>query len=91
MLTGKSAAVLFSFKRVYNILCLVKQVLGQLLLIFLVNSLESLAARSEVSFHWLDCWRGPILEFWKAGTTAENATNNKMYGVLVTNIREHRV
>ena len=28
MLTGKSAAVLFSFKRVYNILRCVKQVLG---------------------------------------------------------------
>ena len=91
MLTGKSAAVLFSFKRVYNILCCVKQVLGAVVANFLGEFIGKPAARSEVSFHWLDCWRGPILEFWKAGTTAENATNNKMYGVLVTNIREHRV
>ena len=35
MLTGKSAAVLFSFKRVYNILCCVKQVLGAVVANFL--------------------------------------------------------
>ena len=35
MLTGKRAAVLFSFKRVYNILCCVKQVLGAVVANFL--------------------------------------------------------
>ena len=35
MLTGKSAVVLFSFKRIYNILFCVKQVLGAVVANFL--------------------------------------------------------
>ena len=92
MLTRKSAAVLFSFKRIYNILSCVKQVLA--IGADVANFLGEFIGKPGCQVGGLislDCWRGPILEFWKAGTTAENATNNKMYGVLVTNIREHRV
>ena len=47
MLTGKSAAVLFSFKRVYNILCCVKQVLGAVVANF-PGELGRLAALSNL-------------------------------------------
>ena len=87
MLTRKRAAVLFSFKRVYNILCCVKQVLGAVVANFLGEFIGKPGRRS----HFIGWTVGgdPYSNFGKLAP--ENVTNNKMYGVLVTNIREHRV
>ena len=86
MLTRKSAAVLFSFKRIYNILSCVKQVLGAVA----ANFLGEFIGKPGCQVGGLISLVGllvAVLEFGKL----ENATNNKMYRVLITNIRVHGV
>ena len=89
MLTGKSAVVLFSFKRVYNILCCVKQVLGAAVANFLGELIGKPGCQVGGLISLVGLLGDPYSNFGKLAP--ENATNNKMYGVLVTNIREHRV
>ena len=71
VLTRKSAAVLFSFKRIYNILSYVKQVIGADAANFLGEFLEKA---------WLPGWRsyfigwtvgGNRTQIWKAGERNE--------------------
>ena len=87
MITSNIAAVLFHFKRIYNILSCVKQVVGQMLLIFLVNSLERLLARSGGLISLGGLLAATVLKFGKPGS------NKKIliYVILVTNVRVHGV
>ena len=84
MLTRKSAAVLVSFKRIYNILSCVKQVLGADVANFLGEFIGKPGCQVGGLISLVGLLVATVLEFGKLDTT-----NNKMYGVLVTNIREH--
>ena len=74
MLTRKSAAVLFSFKRIYNILCCVKQVLGAVAANFLYEFIGKPRPGCQVGglISLVGLLAGPVLEFWKAGTREHN-------------------
>ena len=87
MLTRKSAAVLFSFKRIYNILCCVKQVLGAVVANFLGEFIGKVGCQVGGLISLVGLLVATVLKFGKL----ENATNNKMYRVLITNIRVHGV
>ena len=72
MLTRKSAAVLFSFKRIYNILSFVKQVLGA----DVANFLDEFIGKPGCQVGGLISLVGllvvTVFEFWKAGTRERN-------------------
>ena len=72
MLTGKSAAVLFSFKRVYNILCCVKQVLGAVVANFLGEFIGKPGCQVGGLISLVGLLVATVLEFWKAGTRERN-------------------
>ena len=72
MLTRKSAAVLFSFKRIYNILSCVKQVLGAVVTNFLGEFIGKVGCQVGGLISLVGLLVVTVLEFGKL----ENATNN---------------